>query len=234
MNCDAQSLLKASACYRCIPKSFRREVQIYLWCKIAGVGIGVIWTPSSQIVGWTDKSGPHGLSPGQDLYYFKSHADLPTVTLLTFNGSGLMTSITGLDSLPALNQLFCNNMALTYINLSGCKNLSTLWCQNNFISALDVSPCVVLSDLQCYNNSLTSLNIGTSSSFVSVDAHTNALPAGPNGVNQLLVNLATYCLGNNGNVDSTVGTNSPPTVGPPNGLAAKASLTLNGWTVSTN
>lgn len=39
MNCDTQNLMNKSACFRCIPRMFRREVMLYLWCRIAVKGL---------------------------------------------------------------------------------------------------------------------------------------------------------------------------------------------------
>lgn len=66
-----------------------------------------------------------------------------------------------------------------------------------------------------------------------MDASSNSLPAGPNGVDSVLNKLATNCLGNAGTCDLNFpATNASPTGGALN--ADYVALTGAGWLVSIN
>lgn len=72
----------------------------------------------------------------------------------------------------------------------------------------------------------------TNIALTNVLFDSNALTA--LSVNQILSSLVTCCTTNAGTVDLSGGTNSAPTIGPPNGIAAAATLIGGGWTVTTN
>jgi hypothetical protein len=98
-------------------------------------------------------------------------------------------------------------------NLARLPGLVTLNCSGEALATLDVSACPALTGLNCSGNALTVL-----------------------AVNTILSNLVTNGQ-TGGNVDCSAQTPAaPPSVGPPNGIVAKAALLAKvpPWTVTTD
>ncbi len=95
--------------------------------------------------------------------------------------------------------------------LQSLTALNSLVCSTNALTTIDVSACLALNHLDCSTNDLTVL-----------------------AVNTLLNSLVTNGqIGGSCNCASQAPAASP-SVGPPNGIVAKAALLLAGWTVTTD
>ena len=63
------------------------------------------------------------------------------------------------SGLTKLKELDCSNCGLESLNVSGCTQLTTLRCYGNRLKTLDVSGLAKLKEVRCENNLLESLNI---------------------------------------------------------------------------
>lgn len=91
-----------------------------------------------------------------------------------------------------------------------------------------------LDDLYLDDNSLTVFNPTPNipSTISILNLQNNNLTTG--GTNTTLVYLSTILTGPTGTIDLDGTGNAGPTVGPPDGIAAEATLVANGYTVNTN
>lgn len=167
------------------------------------------YAPSSSTITWTDGNGA-----GQtgNLAFFDANADLLSVSSVNLDSQSI-TSISNLKALPALAYLSCSTNSLTVLNLSGCSNLASLYCHQNSLTTVDINPCPLLTVLDFQVNELTVL-----------------------AVNTILSQLVTFGL-TGGQLELSPQTPAaPPSVGPPNGIAAKAALLaeIPAWAVTTD
>lgn len=172
--------------------------------------------------------------------------------IVTFNSPITSLDVHGLIALQFLN---CNGNPLTSLNVSGCTGMTLLDCGNTLLTSLDVSGLVSLNDLECYQSLLTSLNLTGCAALTIITAYSNALTtcnisASPllsqvdftsNQLTVLAVNTILDTLANNGVTGGTVSLSgqtpaAPPSVGPPDGIAAKATLQAEvpSWNVFTD
>ncbi len=136
------------------------------------VPVIVQWAPATELVSWVDGSGPHN---NKDLAEFQAIADYPTVTVMSFIGTGLLTSLTGLSALPALGALTVNNNSLTSLDVSGLTALYYLDCSFNLVASLTVTGCSALVQLYCNSNSLTGLSLVGCAALQVLDCSINSL-----------------------------------------------------------
>ena len=93
----------------------------------------------------------------------KSITDLKGIQLLT--GTKKLycdnNAISTLDvrSLGKLELLYCQNNLLTSLNISGCTRLKGVYCYNNLLTSLDAGECTALQVLTCYDNRITDLDV---------------------------------------------------------------------------
>lgn len=119
----------------------------------------------------------------------------------------------------------CDNLGvavggLLELNLSGC-----------FLVSLDISRATSIDLVACNTNYLRSLDISANPAITGIDVSNNRLSA--QSVNSILASLDAAGL-SNGTCYLEGGANSAPTIGPPDGIAAAASLDGKGWDVVTN
>lgn len=160
---------------------------------------------------------------------------LTSIPAHVFDTLGVLDSlffdnVTSLTAVPAA--LLDNNTLLTTFDLDNATGLTVL--PPGFFSHN-----ILLSTLRLFGNGLTTLPAGVFDNNVALG--TTTTPVGLNGnafdaagVNDSLASLVTCCLANAGTVNLNWGTNSAPTTGPPDGIAAAAALVAAGWTVTTN
>ncbi len=67
--------------------------------------------------------------------------------------------LTGIELFTSLENLYCENNEISYLDVSKCNNLVLLSCFFNNISDLNISNCSDLVALYCYNNKLNDLDI---------------------------------------------------------------------------
>ena len=68
---------------------------------------------------------------------------------------------------PALEELVCDESALTYLNLRGCPSLKRLVCSDNMLTELDVSRNRQLNRLRCKDNMINTIWLPKASSEFS-------------------------------------------------------------------
>lgn len=167
----------------------------------------------------------------------------PNLNIIFIDSNSGITQINA-SGLAFLTDLLCSALHATFTgpSLAGTNALITFDCSlNPGITAINLSTKGAMQVLDCHSCNLVDCRIGPSPDYNYVDASDNALaavPVGPaEGVNAILVALDVFPLprGAGGTVDvDTIATNAAPTVGPPDGVAAAASLVANFWTVNTN
>lgn len=171
MNCDANSLLQAATCLRCIPPGLQSAVRTKLLCEWANAEpeptcTGVCWTPEIANTTWSEDGGVT-FQTG-DLATFKAMANEAAITNLDFSVFGVnITTLTGLNSLPNLFSLDCLANDLTNLDLSGCTALLYVDCSGNLLLSLNVIACTALKSLNCFQNSLPASEL--SSILIALD-----------------------------------------------------------------
>jgi Leucine-rich repeat (LRR) protein len=75
----------------------------------------------------------------------------------------------------SLTLLFCSDISLTSLDVSGLTSLTQLYCNSNSLTSLNVSGCTALTNLQCYGNALTSLDVSGLTSLTGLDCFVNSL-----------------------------------------------------------
>ena len=84
-------------------------------------------------------------------------------------------SLEGIQYLTALEKLFCEDNALTALDLSKNTRLQELKCCRNALTSLDLSKNTALEYVDCYDNQLTSLVLGKNTKLIWVDCSGNKL-----------------------------------------------------------
>ncbi|MBW1298455.1 immunoglobulin-like domain-containing protein [Aquimarina litoralis] len=98
------------------------------------------------------------------------------VALERFRGYG--NPVNGTLDLTAntnLNQVFCWNMGLTDINITGLENLLALAVNENNLDSIDISTNINLEDVVVYDNNLTSLDVTLNRSLIGLNYVDNAI-----------------------------------------------------------
>lgn len=87
--------------------------------------------------------------------------------------------ITGLDAtnFTPLEELYCNDNALTTLSVKGCTKLRLLSCATNALTSLDLSGCAALEELSCFKNELPSLTLSSAVKLQKMNCAQNALTA---------------------------------------------------------
>ena len=189
----------------------------------------------------------------QGITSVSSLAALPALTYLNLeNNTIAVLDVTGC---VALTDLYCTNNMLTSLDVSNNLSLTVLSCPLNQLTTLDASGLSALTQLLCYSNALTTVNVTGCSALnflhvainqlTTVDISTNPLLTTfyvfsnvltVLAVNTILTNLVSAGL-TGGTVHTGIQTPAaPPSVGPPNGIVAKAALLAEvpAWSVTTD
>ena len=149
-----------------------------------------------------DKDGVFGV---------KELRELTSVSLNSYEAQDI-TSLRGLEYFTNLENLYCGNLKLTELdlsgfthlsfvncvnsqitrlNISGCAELESLYCENNNLQSLDLSGCVNLRFLRCGNNQLTELILDPDAPLQDLMCENNALSRLNVGYHPELITL--YC-----------------------------------------
>lgn len=147
------------------------------------------------------------------------------------------TSLTSFDALSStsLVNLWCNGANLTSINVTGCQNLQNLDVGNCNLTTLNISGCPSITGLDCYSNpSLVSVYISSSTALAAMNAQNCKLSV--NAVNDILDSIAQNSVTGGALTLNGQTPAAPPSVGPPDGIAAKANLMARvpPWTIFTD
>lgn len=98
-------------------------------------------------------------------------------SLLVLRLKGAQTSSSlDLSTCTSLQHLSIINYKITYLNISGLKQLLFLSCCNNNIKQLDVSSCTTLTHLNCCNNDLCTLDVSSNCSLGVLLCDDNMIP----------------------------------------------------------
>lgn len=76
-----------------------------------------------------------------------------------------------------LTEIYCNNNAITNLNVSALSALKILWCDFNQLSAIDVSNNTNLISLTCGDNMITSLDVSQNSRLNVLLCENNQIPS---------------------------------------------------------
>ena len=85
--------------------------------------------------------------------------------------------LTGIKWFPKLHQLWCRELGLENLDLSGNKELGTLYCSTNHLTQLNLSYNTELTYLDCSGNKLTQLNLPSSAKLEKLICYDNQLSA---------------------------------------------------------
>ena len=113
-------------------------------------------------------------------------ANISSVTLLSFNiqnrpsnapsfNPSSITDLTGIEDFAALEELNCNVLQLTSLDLTNNTNLKTLYANDNNLTALNVTGLTALEIFECERNQLETLYLNTNPALLIVLADNNAL-----------------------------------------------------------
>ena len=136
-----------------------------------------------------------GPDPGVpiDAQYFPEETFRETVKKFDLNGNGFLSpkeakivtyvgvsemnisTLTGIEHLTGLRQLYCDQNSLTELDLSSNTELTLLYCANNQLTKLDLSRNTKLKQLICYNNNLTELDLSCNSELEWIYCGNNKL-----------------------------------------------------------
>ncbi len=117
--------------------------------------IPLAYAPVTAVATWTDKNGSHN----GDLATFQSTADAATVSLISIVNQNL-TSISNLQSFPALAALDISFNQLTALDVTGCNALTRLTCNDNLFTSFDATGAPELTELLIFDNAaLTTLKV---------------------------------------------------------------------------
>ena len=105
-----------------------------------------------------------------------SPAEQDAVTTIDVGEKGI-ESLEGVEYFTELQELFCNDNALTAIDVTQFTKLTRLACGQNQIARLDLSQNILLENLHCANNQLTVLDLSHCPKLWRVYCKTNQLTA---------------------------------------------------------
>lgn len=211
----------------------------------------IAWTPTDQVLQWVDGSGTHN----GDYPTFLATADLTTITdiidfdpdtyrIVTFiaryvtslqyvtlqEGFALtsceVTGCTGIVNLFINNSYTLNSL----IGLTDCHSLLSFDCSNHLLTSIDFSGSPLVTTIFCGNGSvLTNANIFSSPAIVN-------FLTGSSKFTTAQVNAFLIYLDSTGNVNGNCDLSNMNPPAPPSGAgaAAKASLILKSWIVTTD
>ena len=88
-----------------------------------------------------------------------------------------MTTLKGIEFLPALESLNCSGHVLTEIDLSHNPKLKFIDCAGNYLTSIDFSLTPQLEEIDCSANQLTSLDLSSNTKLVKLNVSNNPLSA---------------------------------------------------------
>jgi hypothetical protein len=143
--------------------------------------IAFAFTPATQLVHWTQLGNE---TPGLTgtLAQFNATADKPNVFTIDFSHADSLsvTSVTGLQALPALFAFDCQDQVITSLDASNCPKLSAMQVQNNpNLAGLNITGCTELTTVSCANGgALVSLiGLNTCAAMTDFSCLSSSLPS---------------------------------------------------------
>lgn len=123
-----------------------------------------------------------------------SEEELAAVTQVDLSGVSSVSSLQGLELLPALESLNCAGKQLSELDLSQNQALRSLDCSDNQLTALDLRGNTALTVLRCGGNPLIALDVSTLPQLQTLDCRGLGLSALDLSRNTALASLD--CSGN--------------------------------------
>lgn len=74
-----------------------------------------------------------------------------------------------------IENLTCNSIQLTYLDVSKCISLKHLYCYNNLLKQLNIDKNINLSTLNCNNNNIVNLTVDKNINLQKLDCARNKL-----------------------------------------------------------
>ena len=105
---------------------------------------------------------------------YLSDNEIYAVTSLDLHGLNI-TDLKGIEFLPSLGGLRCNDNLLSSLDLRGNPRLRVVDCSNNRLESLDLSECALLTVLDCSGNKLSSVRFPTARNLAQLTCSDNAL-----------------------------------------------------------
>ena len=100
--------------------------------------------------------------------------EISSITEITVWNEGIKT-LKGIEYFTALTYLYCENNALTTLDVSKNTALTTLMCSVNELTELDVTNNTALTTLSCYENQLTTLDLLANTALKTLDCSNNQI-----------------------------------------------------------
>lgn len=132
---------------------------------------------------WADKD-ENGILSESELVYIKS---------LRLENKGI-TDLSGIEYFTNLQELYCNDNDLTFLDVSKNTALRSLYCYNNQLASLDTSQNISLENLDCSSNELSELDISKNAALKSLRCYNCGLDNLDTYENTVLTSV--YCLNN--------------------------------------
>ena len=104
--------------------------------------------------------------------------------VLTSNISGITTlnvsnrnisDLTGIEDFTSLEELYCQNNQLTFLNVTQNSNLETLWFYSNQVGSINLSNNLLLTSLNCSQNILSSIDVSSNINLYAFICFSNLL-----------------------------------------------------------
>jgi len=189
------------------------------------------YEPPTALIIWEDANGVFG---PVDRATFFATADIPTVDTVVLDNQGV-TSVTAPQALPALVSFSSQYNSTDSLSFVGCANLTNIHVDFSGLSSLTVSNCPVLFAIAAsLNYALTTVTVAGLVTLNLLNLNNCSLTV--QSVNTILSQLVA--LGNTGGqlLLQAQTPAAPPSVGPPNGIVAKAALLAEtpAWAVVTD
>lgn len=116
-----------------------------------------------------------------------STAELEAITKVDIRGKELtpnfryqglgITSLEGINALPALQELYCSNNSLGKLDLSANTELKVLHCYFTGLTELDLANNTKLTEVYCFYNNLTTLDLSKCTGITKLACQNNKLTA---------------------------------------------------------
>ena len=98
------------------------------------------------------------------------------VNQLHIDNEGI-SNLIGLQSFVNVTSLYCDNNAITFLDLSNNPNINYIKCSYNQLSFINVSNNIGLTDLLCDNNNLNGINVSNNPNLTDLWIFNNNLTA---------------------------------------------------------
>lgn len=156
------------------------------------------YLPITSNITWYTGENYTGTSTTNDLTDFQNTVTPTDVYTIEFEDEANITSISNLSTYSNLKTLDVTFQSLPTLTLTGNNSIEQLYCDNNALTSLDLSYNNILTILSCNNNNLSSLNVDGMSNLINLSCVECTLPSLSLTTNTSLL----YLTANNNNLSS--------------------------------